>query len=62
MPTFDASNGDYSKIATLAKDIAALAEGHCTTDPYLADPNQSAYGPPPQTARAARSIAATDAA
>jgi len=38
MPTYDAGNGDHRKIAALAKDIAVLAEGHCTTDPYLADP------------------------
>lgn len=41
MPAFDAGNGDHSKIATLAKDIAALAEGYCTTDPYLADPTKA---------------------
>lgn len=38
MPAYDASNGDHRKIAALAKDIAVLAEDHCTTDPYLADP------------------------
>ena len=38
MPAYDAGNGDHRKIAALAKDIAVLAEGHCTTDPYLADP------------------------
>ena len=38
MPAYDAGNGDHRKIAVLAKDIAILAEGHCTTDPYLADP------------------------
>jgi len=41
MPTIDAGNGDHSKIATLAKDIAALAEGHCATYPYLADPTKT---------------------
>ncbi len=38
MPAYDAGNGDHQKIAVLAKDIATLADGHCTTDPYLADP------------------------
>ncbi|ATQ57016.1 N-6 DNA methylase [Paracoccus yeei] len=38
MPAYDAGNGDNQKIAALAKDIAILADGHCTTDPYLADP------------------------
>ena len=38
MPAYDAGNGDHQKIAVLAKDIAILADGHCTTDPYLADP------------------------
>lgn len=38
MPAYDATNGDHLKIANLAKGLAALAEGHCTTDPYLADP------------------------
>lgn len=38
MPAYDSANGDHQKIAALAKDIATLADGHCTTDPYLADP------------------------
>lgn len=38
MPAYDAANGDHQKIAVLAKDIATLADGHCTTDLYLADP------------------------
>ncbi|MEZ6029731.1 MAG: N-6 DNA methylase [Hyphomonadaceae bacterium] len=38
MPAYDAGNGDHRKIASLAKDIALLAEGHCTTNSYLADP------------------------
>ena len=38
MPAYDAGNGDHRKIAALAKDIAVLAEDHCSTDPYLADP------------------------
>ncbi|KRW96203.1 hypothetical protein AQY21_10400 [Paracoccus sp. MKU1] len=38
MPAYDSGNGDHRKIAVLAKDIAVLAEGHCTTDPYLSDP------------------------
>jgi len=38
MPAYDASNGDHQKIAAIAKDIAILADGHCTTDPYLSDP------------------------
>lgn len=38
MPAYDAGNGDHQKIAALAKDIAILADDHCTTDPYLADP------------------------
>ena len=38
MPAYDAGSGDHQKIAALAKDLAILADGHCTTDPYLADP------------------------
>lgn len=38
MPGYDAGNGDHQKIANLAKDLAALAEGHSTTNSYLADP------------------------
>lgn len=38
MPEYDAGNGDHRKIAVLAKEIATLAEGHCTNDTYLADP------------------------
>lgn len=38
MPAYDSGNGDHRKIGVLAKDIAVLAEGHCTTDPYLSDP------------------------
>ena len=33
--------GDHRKIADLAKDLAALAEDHCTTDSYLADPTKA---------------------
>lgn len=38
MPTYAVGNGDHQKIAALAQDIAVLAENHCTTDPYLANP------------------------
>ncbi|MGE0252973.1 MAG: N-6 DNA methylase [Alphaproteobacteria bacterium] len=41
MPGYDASNGNHRKIADLAKDLATLAEAHCTTDPYLADPSKA---------------------
>lgn len=38
MPAYDPGNDDHKKIAGLAKDLAVLAEGHCTTDAYLSDP------------------------
>jgi len=38
MPTYDAAKVDHQKIAVLAKEIATLADDHCTTDLYLADP------------------------
>jgi len=38
MPAYDPDNDDHKKIAGLAKDLAALAAGHCTTDVYLSDP------------------------
>jgi len=38
MPKYDAGNADHQKIAALTEDIANLADGHCATDPYLADP------------------------
>ena len=41
MPAYDPGNGDHRKIAALAKDIAVLAEGHCTTDPHLTDPTKA---------------------
>ncbi|MCG5526090.1 hypothetical protein LRB11_14290 [Ectothiorhodospira haloalkaliphila] len=38
MPVYDANNGDHRKVANLAKGISSLAEAHCMTDVYLADP------------------------
>ena len=38
MPAFDGLNSDHRKIATLAEEIAQLAEAECRTNPYLADP------------------------
>jgi len=38
MPEYNAENADHQKIADLAKKLAAIAEGHCTTDAYLNNP------------------------
>lgn len=38
MPSYDAENADHQKIAAVAKAIAIIADDHCMTDPYLADP------------------------
>ena len=38
MPAYDAANANHRKISALAKELAILAESHCATDPYLADP------------------------
>ena len=38
MPAYDAANANHREISALAKELAIIAEGHCATDPYLADP------------------------
>ncbi|UIY24830.1 hypothetical protein LZK76_02955 [Rhizobium leguminosarum] len=41
MPSYDPGNDDHKKIAGLAKVLASLAAGHCTTGAYLSDPTKA---------------------
>jgi hypothetical protein len=41
MPLYDRTNDDHNEIATLARQLAALADTHCKADGYLSDPGKA---------------------